>query len=448
MYPKIQLIRCPVDDPSIGADQWNMPLDLLSVCSDIYEDCYVEILDGTLLSIDEIYNKIDPLSSCVGFTYTALSSLSLKYLAETAKNNGSLVIIGGQPAIASAKSLIEEHCIDAVCIGDGEATMRSISCQLLYGDVDLRLVPNIIFKSEGRIVHTLVEDTDVWNKRYNDRTYGSLNPDKYFIKYPVTNTLLNMRGDRATNIYSKRGCYRYCSFCARQDKKFRLRNPEYVAEELRYLVDEYNVDYILDTSDTWVSDEWVNKFSIEKNKRNLNDLGLMVFADVRDITNKVSDNMKICGIDSVLLGVESGSEKILNRNNKRMTKIQIINAVENLVRNNIRVSCSFVLGQLDEDDDSICDTIELTEVLNQMTGVLCYGNVIIPLRGSQLWGEAFPSEKKWPTFITRAIDYNMDMVRQLYVSQNLKVSGGLKTLEDACKTILKAGNLSVKEYAR
>jgi len=431
MEIKIQLIRCPIDNPLIGADQWNMPIDLIVVGSAINENCFVEILDGTLLGIEGILNRLDPFASCIGFTYTALSSKSLKRLATIAKSNGSLVIIGGQPAAASAESLIQENFIDAICIGDGEPTMKILSDQLLKNKIDFALIPNILYKTENGILRSLIIDSDVWNQQIIDRTFGNLNPENYFINYPETNTLINMRGKRATNLFSKRGCFRKCSFCARQDKKIRLRNPKLVAEEIRQLVDLYQVDYILDTCDTWVSSGWGNDFAKEIEKNNLKNIGMMVFADARDITIEASNTMKLCGVNSVLLGIESGSERILTRNYKKMTKDQIIIAVDNLVKNEIRVSCSFVLGQLDEDDDSINETIALTELLHKRPGVICYGNTIIPLRGSRLWEEAFPKDKTWPSFITRALDYDMNLARELFISQNKNITGGLNTLNQA-----------------
>ena len=253
---KIQLIRCPIDDQTIGADQWNMPIDLIVVGSAIDKNCFVEILDGTLLGLDGILDRLDPLASCVGFTYTALSSKSLERLAKEAKSNGSLVIIGGQPATASAESLIQEEFIDAICIGDGEPTMNVLSNQLLKNQLNFSLIPNLLYKEGDKTLHSPFEETNVWDQQIIDRTFGFLNPENYFINYPETNTLINMRGKRATNLFSKRGCFRKCSFCARQDKKIRVRNPELVASEIRQLIDFYQVDYILDTCDTWVSSEW------------------------------------------------------------------------------------------------------------------------------------------------------------------------------------------------
>ena len=143
---KIQLIRCPIDNPNLGADQWNMPLDLIVIGSSVNSDCSVEILDGTLIGLEGILKKIDPSSDCVGLTYTALSSKSLKIIASTAKSNGSFIIIGGQPAMASAESLVLEDFIAAVCVGDGEPTMKAISNQIGNKSFHKELIPNLLFK--------------------------------------------------------------------------------------------------------------------------------------------------------------------------------------------------------------------------------------------------------------------------------------------------------------
>ncbi len=222
----------------------------------------------------------------------------------------------------------------------------------------------------------------------------------------------------------------------------------YVADEIRYLIDNYNIDYILDTCDTWVDSQWCQDFARALDMKSVNNIGMMVFADTRDITIEVCKVMRSCGITNVLLGIESGSERILLQNGKKMTRQEIINAVDYLVEADIKVSCSFVLGLLDEDEDSLLETINLTKVLHERPGVLCYGNVIIPLMGSWLWRRAFPPERVWPSFISRALDYDINSIRELYVSSATRIPGGVKQLQNACEEILAFSQLPKMEYAR
>ncbi|MFC1805500.1 B12-binding domain-containing radical SAM protein [Planctomycetota bacterium] len=448
MNPKLQLIRCPVDDQSVAADQWNMPLDLLVVGGAVDPRCDLEIIDGTLLGLDGVREKIDPSAACVGFTYTALSARSLSVLAAECKDNGSVVIVGGQPATAAAGSLVKEEVIDAVCVGDGQPTMRILSQQLLRGRVDLSGVPNVLLQEEGRQLRSASQAEDVWRQVLPERHLGGLTPADYLGRYPDTNTLINMTGSRALNIYSKRGCPHHCSFCARQDKRLRLRDPEGVAAEIASLVSAYGIDYVLDTSDTWLHRRWATGFADARRQRGVSHIGMMVFADAREIDHKACQLMDACGVDSVLLGIESGSERVLARNGKAMTRRRIFKAVDDLVNAGIRVSCSFVLGLIGEDDHSLEETVALAAQLHKRPGVLCYGNVIMPLAGSRLWSEAFPGHRSWPSCITRAFDYDLELVRELYVATATHIHGGLEALRDACGRLLRTSRLPAKEYAR
>jgi radical SAM superfamily enzyme YgiQ (UPF0313 family) len=422
-----------------------MPLDLLLIADAVDKRCDLEILDGTLLGLDGIRRRLGAGAVCVGFTYSALSAGSLKLLAAEASANGSFVVVGGQPARASAHSLIREPFVDAVCVNDGQPVMAALSRDAATGRIDAMRLPNVVTRWNGATVSTLQVHEDVWSERLAQRSSGNLNPEEYLARYPGSNTLRNMAGMRASNVFSKRGCPFVCSFCARQDKTVRLRNPDIVADEMEMLSRTYGVDYILDTSDTWVNVDWAEAFSLARRSRGLEELRMMVFADSRHIGEKTCMWFSKCGVDSVLLGIESGSERILHRNRKGTTREAIIRAVDLLVAAGIRVSCSFVLGLLDEDEDSLCETVDLVESLCRKDGVLCYANVIIPFMGTHVWSQAFPVERSWPSSVSRAIDYNLQEVRELYVEQCTHVTGGLRTLEAACDKILEISGLAVNE---
>lgn len=448
MDAKIQLVRCPVDDPSVAADQWNMPLDLLVLAGAAADECEVEIIDGTLLGLTEVKRRLESGAAVVGFTYTALSARTLGVLAAECKARGSFVVVGGQPAAGAKHSLVKEAFIDAVCVGDGTPVVRAVAAQLAIGRFNATELPNVIAKSgDSRIVATQIIAEDVWSQSIPSRRLGGLEPERYLRRYPATNTLINMGGRRAVNIFSKRGCPYQCSFCARQDKKTRLRNPNLVASEIRELVEIYGIDYVLDTSDTWFHAGWAKKFAAERMRWGLQGLSMMVFTDSRHITTNSCRLMVECGVDSVLLGVESGSEKVLEANWKTTTRKAILHAVDLLVTAGIRVSCSFVLGLLGEDAESLAETLSLCELLTEKPNVLCYGNVIMPLMGSPMWSTTFPPNRLWPSYITRAIDYDLKAARELYVREATHVAD-VSILQKYCETLLQLGNLASLEYAR
>jgi anaerobic magnesium-protoporphyrin IX monomethyl ester cyclase len=448
MKPKIVLARCPIDDVRIAADQWNMPLDLLLLADAVDRRCDVEILDGTLLGPGLLDRLSASGAEVVGLTYTALSSKSLAAIATQAKKQGALVILGGQPATAASPSLALEPIIDAVCTSDGQPTIQVLSQQLADGAIDLHKVPNLLLRGDAGLAHTHTVLENVWEQIMPPRNFAGVEPERYLREYRGTNTLVNMSGQRAANLLSKRGCKRRCSFCARQDKGSRARNPAIVAQEIRYLLDSFGIDYTLDTSDTWVDEPWMAAFSHQRKEARIDGIKMMVFADARDITRDVALALASCGVDSVLLGIESGSERILRRNGKFISRRAIVQAVDDLVFAGIKVSCSFVLGLLDEDAASLEETVSLTRELHAKPGVLCYGNTIMPLMGSWLWKSTFPNDRSWPSFITRALDYDLEAARDLYISEATRLPGGRLALKQACEEILASCQLPVKEYAR
>jgi len=448
MKPKIVLARCPIDKTSIAADQWNMPLDLLLLAKAVDERCDVEIIDGSLCGPETADRLAEANPTLVGLTYTALSSKSLARLSTQAKAQGALVVVGGQPAAAASASLALEPTIDAVCVGDGQPTIQTLSAQLAEGRIELGIAPNLLLRQENQLFRTPVVIEDVWRQKMPPRQFAGVEPESYMQRYPESNTLINMSGNRAANLYSKRGCTRRCSFCARQDKGHRARSPAIVAAEIRNLVDQLSVDYILDTSDTWIDVTWARAFATEREEFCIENVPMMVFADARDVTPEAVKSLTACGVDSVLFGIESGSERILRRNGKFIARQDIVKAVDELVNAGIKVSCSFVLGLLDEDEESLEETVDLTRELHTKPGVVCYGNTIMPLMGSWLWSSAFPPERTWPSFITRALDYDLEAARDLYIAEATKLPNSRASITEGCEAILSSSNLPVKEYAR
>lgn len=68
---KIQLVKAPTDSPLSLLDKWHMPMDQLSVAAaaiDVGAD--VEIIDGNMISLESILEKIDGSALIVGLSFT------------------------------------------------------------------------------------------------------------------------------------------------------------------------------------------------------------------------------------------------------------------------------------------------------------------------------------------------------------------------------------------
>ncbi len=446
---KLQLIKAPLDSPEYLVDKWYMPVDLLSVAAAANRDLYeVEILDGTLLSLSTILERLDGSADIVGLAYTILSASSAGRIAAQARRSGALVISGGQAATANAAVLASHPDIDAVVVGDGEPAIRALTKSANPQRLDLRAVPNLAFKNEGQVRYTESIKEDLSVVPFIDRTIGGLIPEDYISQFALSNTMKNIICERPTNLYSRRGCPRACSFCARIDKTgWRERDINLFGHEIRTLIELYDVDYILDMSDTWVQRAWTNDY-LHYFTDHLSDLDfrMHVFADVRDINDSSAELMAAVNIDQALLGIESGSPRILKMNGKFYTRERILSAVESLCSRGIGIYASFVIGLIGEDLESIEETRSLFAELRSFPGVRCYCNIVLPLPGSPLWApftQDIDQKKPW---ISNPFFYDSDDMRNLFLQNHTNVD--LETLKAVRAELLSLNGLEVLEYAR
>ena len=402
-------------------------------------------------SLHEIINRLDPESKFIGMSYSALSIKSLDKITSAAKYKGLFVIVGGQAATGDRETIVKEQNIDAVVVGDGERAIQALSKISSFTSDALSKVPNLMFRDGHKIQRTQHIINNIAEKIILPRNLGGIEPEQYFKSYNKnTHTLTNIRAIRPTNIYSKRGCSRTCSFCARVDKKIRSRKPEDVISEITMLVNLYGVDYIMDISDTWVQSDWLDTYKNEYLRRAPENIRMMIFADVRDITSDICRDLKAVGIDNVLLGIESGSERILLNNMKKMTRDSIKEAVRNLISFGIKVSASFVVGLIGEDEESLAETASLCEELYSYGPDLikCYCNVIIPLPGSLIWKRMIEKLGSNHVGCRSGLSYNLEISRNAAINNLTFIDGGVARLESFRDQILSYNGLRILEYAR
>jgi len=445
---RLQLVKAPLDDGSLPDDRWHLPLDLLAVASTAERaQCEVSILDGSMLGIEAIADEVGQDADVVGLTYSALSVWNLRKLAETAYCRGARVVLGGQAATASAESLAKESFIDLVISGDGEPAIREIVEQIRKSEWVPERIPNgVAYAINGVVYSPRVELESEKIGRFS-RVAGGLDVETYVASFQKGNTLKNIEARRASNVFSKRGCAARCSFCARTDKRVRTRPVREVVTEIAEISRRFDLDYVIDASDTWITSlDWIRDFARERAAVNVALPSMMVFVDARHVYRDVPDLLREAGVDNVLLGIESASERVLLRNGKMNRKKKIREAIEGLVHAGIRVSVSLILGLPGEDDKSILETRRFVDTVVALPKVRCYCNVIIPLPGSPAWSAFLTTSarQRWE----RALDYELEAVRHDFVRAMTSVTGGLDRLFEERDAILAQNDLARLEYAR
>ena len=157
-----------------------------------------------------------------------------------------------------------------------------------------------------------------------------------------------------------RGCPFHCFFCLAtpvSGAKVRRRSTENIIAEIRECVEKYNIRNFLFWSDIFnIDKEWTMDLC-----QKIIDSGLKITwsantrADTADL--EMAKKMYESGCRLVSIGVESGSQYILDKIGKRITLNQIRETVNIFKKAKIRIYNYFVIGLPWENEDTVEETI-------------------------------------------------------------------------------------------
>jgi len=163
------------------------------------------------------------------------------------------------------------------------------------------------------------------------------------------------------NAAASRGCPYACNWCAKPTfgRRYSQRSPASVAEELRRLKHEVRPDHMWFADDIFgMTAEWIDDFAREVLRRDAV-IPFMMQSRVNLITRPVAAALRAAGAQEVWLGVESGSQRILDAMDKGSHVDTARVATRNLKREGIRACWFLQLGYPPEDWDDILLTRDL-----------------------------------------------------------------------------------------
>lgn len=449
----IKLINAPNRDCRVLGDTWYLPLGLIQIATYLENNGIVtKIIDGVGLGLDQT------LSTCaadvVGIAFNSFNSWEMEAIVKKAKNQGAFTVLGGHAASATADYILEQNQdIDAVVVGDGELAMLELVKALSRRESFSR-VPNLVYRSCGEIVHNRRLELPISGLPFPRRDAGGLNPDSYIRNYATSCSDAVEFNLRPTNLVTRRGCPRRaggqgCSFCARIDRKVRTRIPFQAWEEYRYLVEELDVNYLYEDSDSWIDVGWLRELANIWEKNGGLDVRFRVYGDVRDISPHSVSLLKRLNVDTVLLGIESGDRNVLLQNGKDFTCAEICRACSLLAETGIKVADAYVLGLAGETWSSIEKTVRLSESVHLICETSAtYWNIMLPLPGSPSW-EMLSRVSPQTTDMTTGYRLDMNIVRQDFFSHCTELgSHALERLEKLRAELCRQSSMLVGEYIR
>jgi len=244
---------------------------------------------------------------------------------------------------------------DAVVLGEGEAAVLDVARLWMGGTGDLSDIPGLILAAREHAQPTKSRRPQQDLDDLPHPAWDLLDADAYRSAWRRTH------GEFSWNIVSSRGCPYACNWCAKPTfgRRYSVRSPEDVASEMLRLKQEIGPDHLWFTDDILGLDvDWTCAFAEEVERRDAR-IPFTMQSRVNLITQKSVSALARAGAREVWLGIESGSQKILDAMDKGTTVDGARAASRLLKEHGIRVCWFIQLGYPSETWEDLLATRDL-----------------------------------------------------------------------------------------
>ncbi len=319
---------------------------------------YQGIFDSDDVIISDSMDADLVMFSCTTPSYDYCLSLARRIKQENGKVN---IVMGGYHTSSLPHASLVNGVIDQVIVGEGEAAVVKIinGCR-----------EPVVF---GRRMH------------FNELPW----PDRRLIRNE-RNILVaySDTGKRITSFQNNRGCPFKCKFCLDGHKKNMYfgdrgkiisRDIDDLLDEILFVTNRYNLDLIKFCDATWnINKNYVKDFCRRKIERNI-PVPFYPNLHANIVDEEMMHLMKLAGCYEVAIGVESGSQRVLDKIGKKTNLNRIRRAVSLAKKFDIFTRGYFIIGMPNEREEDI----RMTELFAEELDLDEYGfNIICPFPGT------------------------------------------------------------------
>ena len=337
--------------------------------------CNVRIMDFIVQKYtpEKLVKEMDDFSpDIVGTNSVTMNHITAVEILKTAKQHDTgIVTMMGGPHISFDFADTLSNCpeIDVAVIGEGEQTIQEI-IPLIRQKEKWLSVNGIAFMDHQKLVKTpkraFISDLDAL-----PHLPRHLLPLSKYLALGLP-----------ASIITSRGCPNRCIFCVGNKMvghRFRTRSISNILDEIRDLVD-MGFEQINFADDFFTVNKKRVKAICEEIKERGLTFGWSVFARADSVDRDMMKTMKDAGCHTVLFGIESGNQEMLDRINKRITIEQIKKAVAMCKDVGMQVFGSFIVGLPGENMDTLMDSHRLAMEMDVLYGY----HFLSPFPGTRL----------------------------------------------------------------
>ncbi|HEX8792505.1 MAG TPA: radical SAM protein [Polyangiaceae bacterium] len=255
---------------------------------------------------------------------------------------GAHVVVGGPHATPLAREMLAHHpAIDTVCVGESETTFMELL--------------------ERVAAHQPTEGLAGTAYRNGDRV--ELAPERAAIE--ELDSLASPHDWFDTHIVmTSRGCPWRCTFCGAETswgRGYRAQSTNYVLDALERAVSRAPVKMIQIKDDTFTT----NRKRVIELCRGIRERGIKFVWSCDTRVDVLSDEllreMRLAGCERLSLGVESGSQKILDAIDKKITVDEIVGSTEIAKKYGIKLRYYMMVGNRGETRETFAETLRFLE---------------------------------------------------------------------------------------
>jgi len=368
------------------------------------------------------------VSTCTGPTtkLTADLSKSIKSVCDV-----PIVWGGVHPSIFPWQTLAENY-VDIVVVGEDKNNKVDLA-NAIKKKKDLSKVKGVGYKKNGKIIINPSRPLESDLGKF-DIAWHLVNLESY-----IKNRDIRYNSEKMLIYIASRGCPYRCGFCYNpmfNRGTWRPFPTKKVVSDILMLKQEYDIDGVV---------FWDDNFFVDKRRSLdiLKEIDLPWYGDIRAnyIDDSYAKKLVQYKCNRLLVGAESGSDRILKLIRKGLTTKELISAYKVCKKNKIPISYSFVVGFPTETWQDSLDTVKFIFKLidiypdNPVGPIM---GVYMPYPGSDLYdvsvklGFKPPSRTEdWGVFNRYAVDFDLPWVDNKKMDALIK---GYDTWTSSCIT--------------
>jgi len=303
------------------------------------------------------------------------------------------IVWGGIHPTILPEQTLQNPYVDVVVVGEGEATLLELANALANGE-SLRTVAGIAFRENGRVHFT------------EARPFVDLDAQPPLAYDLIDINLYRRRifGSDHVSFCSSRGCPFRCGFCydtVVHKRTWRAMQPERVVEELTRLTRDYGIHGFNFTDDNLLTNMDHARRLMEQIARA--DLRIKIgklhvrVDSVWRMDDEFLDLLARVGVERLTIGVESGSQRVLDLIDKGLRVERVLEVSRRLIGRPFVPLYLFMMGLPTETPEEFGQSVRLAErLLDENPRAAKTFNIYTPYPGTALYRVAVEMGMKEP----------------------------------------------------